>query len=145
MRLTKDDKGWGFPGQIVTHDYDKLKVWAQTEPVPEQVALDIFVKYLAKNLKRNTINQSHSSYGLKHKVEELSKEIQKHDPDYQYEYIGNEDFIIAMLQHGFDIRSTGGLSPNYYFNIKTIDSHKMWKELMVKEYLDERQRTRTTN
>ena len=144
MRLTKTSR-YGFEGQIVTQDYEKLKEWALSEPVPQQRALDIFIKYLSKKMKRVRINEYCSSYTLKHRVEELSKEIQKYDPEYQYEYIGNEDFIIAMLQNGFDIRSAGGLSPNYYFNIKTIDSQKMWKELMVKDYLDEKRRTAIIN
>ena len=139
MRLTEKQKMWGFPGQIVTNDYVKLKEWAQTEPVPTQIALKIFIKFLRTNMVTKNVNEYCTSYTLKHRVEELSKEIQKYDPNYHYEYIGNEDFIIAMLQNGFDIKNAGGgSSPNYYFNIKKIDSIKMWKELMVKDYLDEK-------
>ena len=140
MRLKEDSTRFGFAGQIVTTDYEKLKAWAKQEPKPDQKALSAFIKYAVANLQRSTINTYISSYGLKHRVEEVSKRIKQIDPSYQYEYIGNEDFIIAMLQNGFDVKNaTMRMGPNYYFNLKKFDNDDMWVEKVVKEYLNERQ------
>lgn len=135
MRLTEKSK-FGFEGQVRTTDYNKLKEWAFVENKPTQKALQLFVKYATNNLKRQSINTSIGSYGLKHRVEELSRALQKIDTSYSYEYIGNEDFIIAMVQAGFDLKNTEPSSyrpgPNYYFNLKVLNGD--WVNDMVNYY-----------
>ena len=123
MRIKTENSRQGFKGQIVTDQYDQLKEYCVTqEPnTAQQRALRIFVNYLkfykAKNISRYT-----GSYGLKHRVEELSEKIIKIIPGYKYEYIGNEDFIFAMLRNDFNCKNcdVGRLGPNYFFNIKKL-------------------------
>lgn len=111
----------GFMGQIITADYTKLKQWAFNEPMPNQIVLSSFFSILECDYKIKTLNTKHTSYGYKHYVERISNRLVELVPHYQYEYIGNEDFIIGALKFGFDIKNSGEhrvyLSPNYYFNI----------------------------
>ena len=137
MRNKTDTHGSGFAGQIVTNQYDKLKRWAITEPKPEQNVLEGFLRIAARDYKIKTLNTNHSSYGLKHCVERVSNALVEAVHGYQYEYIGNEDFIIAALQHGFDVKNCsegrGRLGPNYYFNL----SEKMFTEKNFAKIVEE--------
>lgn len=137
MRLKETKSGLGFAGQIITMDFKALQQWAQKEPSPKQKALEIFVKYASNNMVTTRISNTLSSYSLKHRVEELSRELQKIDPNYSYEYIGNEDFIIAMLQAGFNCKKNNRTSPNYYFNLGKLDHKNKWLTEMVNEYKKE--------
>jgi hypothetical protein len=123
MRIKIENSGQGFRGQIITDQYDQLKEYALTqEPeAAQQRALRIFVNYL-KFYKSKNISRYTGSYGLKHRVEELSKKLTKVIPGYQSEYIGNEDFIFAMLRNDFDCKNCDAerLGPNYFFNIKKM-------------------------
>jgi len=124
MRITTKNSGLGFQGQIVTKKYDDLTQYALTCELDKahQLALQIFVEFL-KYKKTKRIIRYHSSYGLKHLAEQISRKLVKDYPGYQYEYIGNEDMIFAMLRAGFICRNCGdyegnkNLSPNYYFNV----------------------------
>ena len=123
MRIKTENSRLGFKNQIVTNQYDQLKEYCITqEPnTAQQQALRIFVNYLkfykAKNISRYT-----GSYGLKHRVEDLSQKMTKIIPGYKYEYIGNEDFIFAMLRNNFNCKNCDAdrLGPNYFFNIKKL-------------------------
>lgn len=127
MRIEKENSRLGFKGQIVTNQYDRLKEYCNTQElnVAQQTALKIFVKYLTYYKSKN-ISSYTSSYGLKHRVEELSERLVETVPGYKYEYIGNEDFIFAMLRNGFNCKNCGHgwdadrLGPNYFFNIKKL-------------------------
>lgn len=99
-----------------------------------QIALEVFVKYADKHLTRKTINSNISSYGLKHRVEELSQALTQIDPNYSYEYIGNQDFINCMVSYGFKARMSSNNRLNYYFNLGKLDSKGKWLKEMVAEY-----------
>jgi Ca2+-binding EF-hand superfamily protein len=101
---------------------------------PIQKALSVFVNYSSNHLLRKTINSSISSYGLKHRVEELSRALEKIDPSYSYEYIGNKDFINAMIDAGFIARQASNNRLNYYFNLGKLDHKGKWLKDMVQEY-----------
>jgi hypothetical protein len=137
MRNKTDTRYRGFAGQIVTTEYDKLKEWANTENKPQQYALAKFLEIAKRDYKIKTINKSRSSYTLKHVVERVSDALVQLVDGYQYEYIGNEDFIIAALQHGFDVKNcrhgATTLSPNYYFNL----SEEMFKEHNLRQIVNE--------
>ena len=113
--------------QIRTKDYELLRIYCKTqEPnAGKQLALKIFINYLKKNTTIRINRKAGTSYGLKHKVEALSRKIQRMYPNYQYEYISNEDFIISMLQNDFDCKNEDYdkvyyQGPNYNFNIKKL-------------------------
>lgn len=71
----------------------------------ERAMLEI-PKFLTKQIK---INESSSSYGLKHDLEKYRTFM--HDPD----YISNGEFIMAMFLLGYQARMAENY-PNLYFN-----------------------------
>jgi hypothetical protein len=67
--------------------------------------------------KRKSINKRHSSYGLKHVVEEY---ISNHKLENGDSYISNDEFILAMHELGFQCKKSP-LSQNYYFNVESLN------------------------
>ena len=119
-----------FPGQIIVKTHQELVDKVYQEPEPQKLALDLFVKWAQQN-KTQRINRSEFSYSLKHRVEDLSKALEKVIPNYQSEYIANTELICAMVRAGFTSKNQGGyqpakLGPNYYFNIKTLPRNEVW-------------------
>jgi hypothetical protein len=111
-----------FDGQIVTFDMDALKSYCLSQPFPKQRILDVWVKFMASNkMSKNIVKSAGSSYGLKHQVEHMSRFMQK-EHGWDYEYIGNEDLIIAMIHAGFKCKNanTGMPGPNYFFNLAPL-------------------------
>lgn len=74
--------------------------------------VDLIRPFLSDNLsKTKTINKSHSSYGLKHIVENKIGQ-----------YVTNGELIYAMFLEGFEIKRH---NINCFFNIKTSEVKKM--------------------
>lgn len=127
--------------QIITTDYEALRAWCRSQPQPQQQAFKAFISYLTqkhlvRKLKSKKTNfcYQHTSYGLKHVVERLSDVLGKH------EYVSNEDFIIAMVQAGFDVKNAcekrqGNfrylVSPNYYFNLPKFRETLSWQSELL--------------
>ena len=72
-----------FNGQILTFDLEQLREYCNKREQPKQLALKMFVnwqqkKLMIKTLKNGKVNMHRKigSYGLKHRVEELSKHLQ---------------------------------------------------------------------
>lgn len=131
--------------QICTFDEAELKYFCSSYKPPQQKSLALFVEWqkniliekqkkaLADSIKSGkkvrtiSINSSRGSYGLKHCVERLSRLLEIIDPNtYQYEYVSNEDLIVALVQSGFRAKNTYKWysdyrrqqpGPNYFFNI----------------------------
>ena len=125
-----------FPGQIIASTQKELEEKVYAKPEPNKFALEVFIKW-AKQNKRQTVNRSEFSYGLKHRVEDLSRALEKVIPDYQSEYIANEELICAMVRAGFIAKNqyrpgSNKLGPNYYFNIKALPTNEVW----IKQALD---------
>lgn len=111
-----------FNGQIITHDMDALKAYCLSQPFPKQKILKAWIKFVSESLKsKNITKTAGSSYSLKHQVENFSKYMQK-EHGWDYEYIGNEDLIIAMIHAGFNCKNANieQAGPNYYFNLKAM-------------------------
>ena len=70
---------------------------------------------------RQTINDAHTSYGLKHKAEKWAGI-----------YISNDSLIAAMIELGFKARRVHSTSPNYFFNIKTI-KEELWRPVTIEK------------
>jgi hypothetical protein len=68
---------------------------------------------------RQTINDAHTSYGLKHKAEKWAGM-----------YISNDSLIAAMVELGFKAKRVHPTSPNYFFNIKTLKEH-LWQPVTI--------------
>lgn len=132
--------------QLITTDYVALKQWCMEQPAPTQRALKVFIRHLGqeqmvRNLKgrKATFCYARTSYGLKHVVERLSDALGEH------EYVSNEQFIIAMVQAGFDLknaceeyssRDAYQVSPNYYFKLPKFKETNEWKSAIVKGVVD---------
>lgn len=128
--------------QLITTDIEALKEYAMAQPKSKGRALNLFVDWQSKMAtinalqnKSRKIYKDYHSYGLKHQIERLSKYLTRWDqwehndnpicPWHYGEYCGNEEFIVAMLQAGFDCRNSANLNirppgPNYYFNIEPL-------------------------
>jgi hypothetical protein len=122
-----------FDGQIVTHDMAALKAYCLIQPFPKQRILDVWIEFMASyKMTKNVVKTAGTSYSLKHQVEELSKFMQK-EHGWDYEYIGNEDLIIAMIHAGFNCKNanTDQAGPNYYFNLAPLTESDIFKLKML--------------
>lgn len=126
-------------GQLVTNDIDALRTYAQSQPVSSGRALNLFVQWQSRQImmaklkgKNVRLYRASTSYGLKHCVENLSRALYRRGFLDSKEYCSNEEFIIAMLQNGFDCVNADTWQrkgqrypgPNYYFNILPLPIRK---------------------
>lgn len=91
--------------------------------------LDLFIEFLAQEKCAKRVLTDMHSYYLKHRVEDLSKYLQEHY-GWDYQYCGNEEFIKAAIESGFNAKrcTYDRNSPNFNFNIKsfTMDEVYNW-------------------
>lgn len=109
--------------QIITRDYQQIVSIAAGHPTTTIKSLNGYIAW-AKNNRSKRINRDSSSYGLKHRCEDISDLLNKH------EYVSNEDLIIAMVQNGFqaiNAEHSGRPGPNYYFNVKSLKNYDLQK------------------
>lgn len=85
-----------------------------------KAARDMIVCYL-RPIK--SINQEHTSFGLKHLVElMLAKETNN-----KIDYISNGAIILAMYDAGYRIKRLSDTSPNCYFNVSNKSARHLYK------------------
>lgn len=122
-------------GQLKTININALKNYCLEQPKSEGLALKYFIEWQSKKVmlaklqnKSIDLYKGHHSYGLKHCVEQLSRELSKRNIIPTSEYCGNEEFIIAMLQAGFDCENVKENrlkpGPNYEFYIFPLSIRK---------------------
>ena len=85
--------------------------------------------YLDIQEQRLTINRQYSSYGLKHRAENLSRMQNRYT--HLGDYVSNGMLIAAAIVRGFDYRPTSFGSPNAYFNISSKTIHATWPKRSV--------------
>lgn len=73
--------------------------------------------YLSRQLKIKNLNRSTSSYGLKHRAENLMRKFGLFQP--LGNYVSNGMLIAAAYSLGFDVKPIGHDSYNAYLNIST--------------------------
>ena len=135
---------------IETFDYDLLRKFCATQPKSNGISLNLFIKWQSQKLmiksltkKRTNLCYEFGSYGLKHRIEDLSKWLQKNRPNIlnEYEYCSNGELIVAMVNAGFNVKNTNDFygkdyfdqtrydrrpQPNYYFNYSKLSKRNTW-------------------
>lgn len=142
-------------GQLKTSNIDVLKEYCKQQQKSEGIALNLFVEWQSKKVmianlsnKKIKLYTGHHSYGLKHCIEQLSCELVKQGIITSSEYCSNEEFIIAMLQAGFDcvnVNNKEKPSPNYEFYMYPLLAKKPrarhWNyngtDYWIKEFLED--------
>ncbi|MCW9035233.1 MAG: hypothetical protein OQJ97_13510 [Rhodospirillales bacterium] len=84
--------------------------------------LELALIYIDMQTPRKTINRDFSSYGLKHRAENLSRKQKLFT--HLGNYVSNGMLIVAALIRGFDCKPTGPGSLNAYFNISSRSIRK---------------------
>lgn len=138
-------------GQIKTRNINALREYAETQPRSSGIALNLFIDWQTRLVstkvlsgKKVKLYHDYHSYGLKHCVERLSEYLKRHNLMERTEYCGNEEFIIAMMQAGFDCDNSAPLSerlgPNYVFNIVPLKTkrgnygtHEIWMAELARD------------
>lgn len=112
---------YGAQGQLLTFDHEELRDYCLKQPATRKRRLKAFVQALLDIKQahpRVTVNRERSSYNLKHLVERIGY---GRPMPCEYEYISNEELIVALVQAGFNsvncARRGCHPSPNYWFNI----------------------------
>lgn len=106
---------------IETHDFTELKHWAESEPIPYQISLQLMVLFFEAAPTKSTFNRRYTSYQLKHFAETISNALMTAGLTDRYEYTGNAHLVQMMIRAGFLAANTAkrGCYPqaNYYFNV----------------------------
>jgi len=82
--------------------------------------------FLAHTTKRQTLNRSFTSYGLKHSVENFLR----YTGGFENKYLSNGAFICAAIHYGYNYSPSDNRgSPNAIFNISSTSPVLMWLRL----------------
>lgn len=94
--------------------------------------LDLYIRYLIEQKQSTRWLSDDSSYRLKHEVEQLSKYLSQKYPGWQPVYCGEDEFIQAMHDAGFQSRIING---RRYFRMKDVDLRAKlyaWVDKLIK-------------
>jgi len=113
MRKTKIKIiGYGLDQPLWRKHFERLHGPVTDGDPPLRKEVNICKNWLQEWVsKRKTINTNHSSYGLKHTIEEMFEDKN------QFIYVGNGAFIQAAAELGYDIQPCMPDSPNAFFNM----------------------------
>ena len=122
MPTTSDERRMSFAERRQAFEArraETLKHWAMDQ-------FELALLYLDMQERRRTINRDYTSYNLKHRAEDLSRNQKLHT--HLGNYVSNGMLIAAAITRGFEYKQVSYDSLNAYFNISSKTIHATWPE-----------------